>query len=278
MTPERLVSYLSDCKQRIADCRRSSDFLPIHCAIASVEGPGASFLCSDFFKQRLTPLAHISNWTISAQAGGLMEIGFFVRPRVKGDMELIQTRVDSLSRILGELDGLVRELPAPIVEKLALPVQANWWRKLFHLAWHFDRPFLHCSRTRMLQSSRSEKVVAPIPELLIQMAGLRGQTDVLPGKIFSELPYDVYTCSEVAIDLIVGELQTPWKQPEFARSTPVWSATTETRVAFRELRVKFEEWGSLPRPNEFDCKLLKFASTFNYICSQCTMNMPSIAS
>ncbi|SRR5579871_10536 len=90
-------------------------------------------------------------------------------------------------------DNVLGELPKPVHEYLQLPDSDNWWRIIFHLAWHFRRPFQKAGCCRLL--SKDGVPAGANNETVARLHGMVGRSDLLPGLIYSALEHDLCTCS-----------------------------------------------------------------------------------
>jgi len=156
---------------------------------------------------------------------------------------------------------LLRELPRPVHERLRLPDCDNWWRIVFHLGWHFPRPFLSPVRCRLL--AREGTLSGISDETFVQLHGTGGRNDLLPGLIYSALQDndDLCTCSETAIGTIIEALERH-VQMEQAAGASVPALSAQQRRAFDQLRADFFAGTQLPRL-DLECKLLKLANSFD---------------
>ena len=173
-----------------------------------------------------------------------------------------QERVpDSLSlveRITGEIPPLLSALSRPIREHLQLPDRGNWWRIVFHLGWHFPRPFLRPNRYRLL--TQNGKLPIYSEETDIQLYGTNGLSDLLPGLIYSELEHDLCTSSEAALGVII-ELLERQLQTEVSTFPETHILSVERRQNFDRIRSKFLAAAQMPMLS-LECKLLKVANSF----------------
>src|SRR5262249_39563829 len=159
--------------------------------------------------------------------------------------------------IAGEIHALLPELPKSVCERLQLPDSGSWWRIVFHLAWHFPRPFLKASRRRLL--SKDGVPVGVSDETFVQLHGMGGRSDLLPGLMYSALEHALCTCSEAAITVILDVLERHAHVGNPARPEPP-ALSAEQRRAFDHLRAEFEAGAQMPMGLE--CKLLKLADSF----------------
>jgi hypothetical protein len=96
-------------------------------------------------------------------------------------------------------------------------------------------------------------------ETFVQLHGMGGRTDLLPGLIYSALEHDLCTCSEAAITVILDALG-KHAEAGTAEGSETQPLSAEKRRAFDRLRAKFEAGAQIPEA--LDCKLLKLADSF----------------
>ena len=173
------------------------------------------------------------------------------------DRNRITAALTTVEAITSEICPILRTLPKSVHEYLQLRDKSHWWRIVFHIAWHFPRPFLKATRCRLM--SRNGVLGGISDETIVQLYGMHGQIDLLPGLIYSALEHDLCTCSEAAIAVILGGLE------RFAHvCTPALPEarvlSVEQRQAFDQLRAEFQGWAQMPMAPE--CKLLKLADSF----------------
>jgi hypothetical protein len=172
----------------------------------------------------------------------------------------IDRRLPELDRIAAEVVPLIRQLPPAAAEYLSIPDSSNWWRILFHLAWHFPRTFLKSIRQRVLTDGKQD---AMVDETACQLDGMREWTDVIEGTIYGALEHDAYRSSEAAVRFLsqVAQGQTTRPRPNGPPAIP-----DAARRKFADLRGWFErcsETGkSLSRGFDTSCKFVKLADSF----------------
>jgi hypothetical protein len=172
-------------------------------------------------------------------------------------VDRITAALASVEAITGEIHPLLVDLPKPVHERLRLPDSDNWWRIVFHLAWHFPRPFLKAVRRRLL--AKDGVPAGASDETFVQLYGLGERTDLLPGLIYSGLEHDLCTCSEAAIAVILDALERDAEVGTPAALEPrILSA--EQRTAFDGLRAEFQAGAQMP--TRLESKLLKLADSF----------------
>jgi nucleoside phosphorylase len=250
----QLVSYLVEIQHRLADLRTRHDYTAVTCALLRPEGPGGTVLYDRPFERILAHRVFLDR--LSASQAETFDLAFF--PLTDSiDRERIAAALAYVERITDEIHPLLRQLPKPVREHLQLPESDNWWRIIFHLAWHFPRPFLNATRRRLL--SKDGLAAGISDETFVQMHGMGGRGDLLPGLIYSALEHDLCTCSEVALTVLVDALEThPQARNSAEPDAPTLSA--EKRRAFDHLRGEFEAGTQMPMGLE--CKLLKLADSF----------------
>ena len=254
MSVLQLVSHLQECRRRLSDHSARSNYVALTCAILRLEGAGGMVLYDQPFSRILAGRAFYDLQTVSN--GETFAIAFY--PLADGiPADRLPVAVASVDAITGEICRLLRELPEPVRENLRLPNSENWWRIVFHFAWHFPRPFLNATRRRWMARNGTPAGVGD--ETFIQLHGMGGQSDLLPGLIYSELAHDLCTCSEAAVSVILDALQRHEQVAGRAGiETPTLSA--EQRRAFDGLRAEFETRTRMQMGLE--CKLFKLADSF----------------
>jgi hypothetical protein len=140
---------------------------------------------------------------------------------------------------------------------LQLPEGESWWRIVFHLAWHFPRPFLKATRYRLLSKDGAPAGICD--ETFVQLRGMGGPPNLLPGLIYSALEHDLCTCAEAATTVILNALERH-AQLGTPAGPETQALSVEQRRAFDRLRAEFEAGVQLPVTLE--CKLLKLADSF----------------
>src|SRR5262249_19613005 len=155
----------------------------------------------------------------------------------------IRAALASVEAITSEIRPLLRELPRPIRERLQLPTSENWWRVVFHLAWHFPRPFLRATRLRLL--AKDGAPYGRSDETFVQLHGTGGLSDLLPGLIFSDLEHDLCTCSDAAVGVIIDALE---RHAQTGPSNPpdAHGMSADQRQTFDRLRAEFLAGTQMP--------------------------------
>jgi hypothetical protein len=266
LTVEQLISYFVACRQQLADLRKSSTYRPLFVSIFRAEGGGNTlFEVLDPFARAFPNLVHWS--TNSFSNGEQFAIAFYTddasltENQIAAAVRIVERITDEARRLLASLPKSIQTgrlaIPDFVHSHSVEPYCSNWWRTLFHLAWHFPRPFLTASRERLLTGRFGGRC----EETFIQINGAPDQSDLLPGLIYSNLKDDVCVSSETAINVVIDSLNS------FSASTRVDGAspnvlTAESRARFRELRLKFAEYSHFPHPMETTIKLMKFTNSF----------------
>jgi hypothetical protein len=165
--------------------------------------------------------------------------------------------------IIRKIHPLLREMPEIVRERFRLPDSDNWWRILFHLGWHYPRPFLSPVRCRLLAKEGTLSGISD--ETFVQLHGTGGRSDLLPGLIYSALQDndDLCTCSETAVGTMIDALERHVQMGQTAGpGAPALSA--DQRRTFDQLRADFLAGTQLPQPVlDLECKLLKLADSFD---------------
>jgi hypothetical protein len=214
-----------------------------------LEGAGGMVLYDQPFARILAGQPFHDRLTVSR--GETFAIAFC--PVADGtETDRIPAALARVEAIAGEILPLLAGLPKPVRERLQLPDSDSWWRIVFHLAWHFPRSFLKATRRRLLATDGVPAGVSD--ETFVQLHGMGGRSDLLPGLIYSALEHDLCTCSEAAIAVILDALG---KHGQAA--APTWPEA-EQRRAFDQLRAEFETGTQMPMGLE--CNLLKLADSF----------------
>jgi hypothetical protein len=255
MSAEKLLSHLGECRRRLSELRGRQDYLALSCAILRLEGGGGTVLYDQPFSRIWAGRAYRD--TLSISHGETFALGFYpVSPGLQASrIPAALAPVEALTR---EVVALLPRLPRSAREYLRLPDSDNWWRTVFHLAWHFPRPFLRTGRCHLL--AREGAFHSLCEETVIQMYGVgTGLADLLPGLIYSDLEQDLCTCSEAAVEVIREALERHGQTgtPHRTEATPV---SPEQRLAFDRLRAEFLAGAQLP--SALECKLLKLANSF----------------
>jgi hypothetical protein len=250
----QVISHLVECHHRLADLRTRHDYIALKCALLRLEGVGGAVLNDQPFARILDGRPFHDGVTVSD--GETFAIAFHpVADAIQADR--IPAALAPVEAITGEIHPLLAELPKPLRERLQLPDSHSWWRIVFHLAWHFPRPFLKATRCRLL--SKDGAPAGIIDETFVQLHGMGGRSDLLPGLIYSALEHDLCTCSEAAITVILNTLERHG-QADTPAEPEALALSAEQRRAFDRLRAEFEAGAQMPMGLE--CKLLKLADSF----------------
>ena len=252
MTDQQLISHLNDCRRHLADLRARQNYVALTCAMLRLEGNGGTILYDQPFAR--TPVGRPFHDRLSISHGETFAIAFFAI-EASIEAERIPVALSPVETITGELHPLLRVLPKLVRERLQLPESDNWWRIVFHIAWHFPRPFLNATRRRLLAKDGAPAGVSD--ETFVQTYGVGGRTDLLPGLIYSKLEHDLCTCSEAAISVVLDALEKHAQTDTLAEPEAL---SVEQRRKFDQLRVDFEAGAQMPMGLE--CKLLKLADSF----------------
>ena len=146
MNPQ-LNEHLVECRQRLADLRARLDYTPLSCSILRLEGLGGTALFNQAFDRIVTNGSYVEHVTASRTETFAIA---FVSLAGRLDRERITAALTSVEAITGEICPVLRKLPKSVHEYLQLPENNHWWRIVFHLAWHFPRPFLKATRCRLM--------------------------------------------------------------------------------------------------------------------------------
>jgi hypothetical protein len=255
MSVSRPVSHLQECRRHLVDLRARRDYVALTCVILRLEGAGGSGLFDRPFTRVLADTPFLDRLT--AGPGDTFALAFYpVATGIQADR--IPAALAPVEAITREVYPLLAALPQPVRERLRLPEGDSWWRVTFHLAWHFPRPFLKAARRRLLAQGGVPAGVSD--ETFIQLHGLGGRTDLLPGLIYSALEHDLCTCSEAAIAVILDALEAH-AQADAPASLEDRTLSAEQRTAFDGLRAEFQAGAQIP--TRLECKLLKLADSFD---------------
>jgi hypothetical protein len=252
MSVQQLVSHLGECRRRFSDHRGRQEYIALTCAMLRVEGPGGTVVHEQPFSRILgsRPFHHY----LSMRNGETFAIAFF--PLVDGiKADRISAALAPVEAIGREIHPLLGELPKPVRERLQLPESDNWWRIVFHLGWHFPRPFLRPARSRWL--AKDAAPYGSSDETFVQLHGTGGRSDIFPGLIYTELEHDLCTCSEAALGVVIEGLEQYSQTPPEAQAL-----SADQRRAFDRLRAEFLAGTQMPA-RALQCKLLKLADSFN---------------
>jgi hypothetical protein len=246
---QQLISDLDECRRRLAELRGRQDYVALTCAILRLEGPGGTVLYDQPFARILGGRPFCEDMSVSY--GDTFAFAFYPKEPGVAVSQIRSTvaRVDAITR---ELHPLIARLPRHVEEHLRVPECGNWWRILFHLGWHFSRVFLRPIRRRLL--ARDGALYGPSDETFVQINGMGGSSDFLPGLIYSTLEHDLCTCSEAAVGVIIDALKRHSQQ-----ETRIIS--DEQRQTFDRIRAEFLAGTQLPQ-SSLECKLLKLADSF----------------
>jgi hypothetical protein len=254
MSVSQLVSHLLECRRRLSDLRARQDYIALTCALLRLEAADGTVLYQQPFARFLARRPFHDRLTISH--GETFALAFC--PVADGTQaDRIPAALAPAEAITGEIHPLLEELPKPCRESLQLPDSDNWWRIVFHLAWHFPRPFLRATRRRLL--SKDGVPVAFSDEIFVQLHGTGGRSDLLPGLISSALEHDLCTCSEAALDVILHALE-KHAQTGSPAGPEAPALSHEQQQAFDRLRAEFGAAAQLGM--DLECKLLKLADSF----------------
>jgi hypothetical protein len=256
MSDAQLVAGFEACVRRLVEERNRPDYIQLHVAICIPEGPGGDILQDGLFVPLLGHADYTPRVTFSTSPPDCHAVAYYTPP----DRGFIPTdRVNALIRqaeaIAEELQNLCRRLPARVRQALCLPETREWWRTLYHLAWHFDRPFLTSYRERLLTDGRTAR---RDDETIIQMHGCGGRHDVLPGLVFGTLRHDAPTASEAGIGVLLDAIR--GNSPP--ATGPASSGTGRVFARLREWFLRAAEHQPGPRGWETFVKLLRFSDSF----------------
>jgi hypothetical protein len=254
MSVSQLASHLQECRRRLSDLHARLDYVALTCAILRLEGAGGTVLYDQPFSRILAGRAFHDRLTISH--GETFAIAFY--PVTDGTQaDRIPAALAPVEAITGEVHPLLTELPKPVRERLQLPDGDSWWRIVFHLAWHFPRPFLKATRRRLLSKDGAPAGISD--ETFVQLHGMGGKSDLLPGLVYSALEHNLCTCSEAALTVILDGLE-KHAQAGTPAGLEAPALPAEQRRAIDHLRADFEAGAQMPMGLE--CKLLKLANSF----------------
>jgi hypothetical protein len=260
MSVQQLISHFGECRRRLADLRGRQDYAALTCAMLRLERAGGTVLYEQPFSRILN--GRPFHECHAASHGETFALAFY--PVADGiQASRIPAALAPVEAITRKIHPLLRELPEPVRERLRLPDSDNWWRIVFHLGWHFPRPFLSPVRCRLL--AREGTISGIADETFVQLHGTGGQSDLLPGLIYSAFQDndDLCTCSETAVATIIEALERHVQAGQAAEpGAPTFSA--DQRRAFDQLRADFLAGTQLPQPMlGLECKLLKLADSFD---------------
>jgi hypothetical protein len=262
MSVQQLISHFRECLRRLPNLQGRSDYLPLSCALLRQEGPGERlYLLHDPFARVLgNRLFHCPGTSVGY--GDSYGLAFYPSAS-DATRDRLTSALKAVEAITGAACRLLPRLPREVVERLALPDEAltdrdNWWRVVFHLAWHFPGPFLEATRWRLFTTD-GEHCSGKSCETFVQLNGTAERHDLFPGTIFSVLE-DLCYCSEAAIKVIVDALE-QHVQTERCEPQPVRSLSSDQRRNFDRLKSDFLAGTGLPVP-QLECKLLMLDNSF----------------
>jgi len=178
-------------------------------------------------------------------------------------MDRVTSALQAVETITCAACRLLPNLPREVAEHLALTDGAladrdNWWRVVFHLAWHFPRPFLEATRWRLFTKD-GQHFSGKSCETFVQLNGAPERHDLFPGTIFSVLE-DLCYCSEASIKVIVEALELHAKTEESEQHALPGLSSNQRRI-FDRLKSEFLAGTGLPVP-QLECKLLMLDNSF----------------
>src|SRR5262249_33402326 len=153
-----LISHLGECRRRLSELRGRQDYLAISCAMLRAEGAAGMVLLDHPFRViwQNRPYYEVGP---SLGYGDCYTIAFYpVTQNIEVDR--IPAALAPVNTLTSEIIPLLRQLPRATRERLQLPESENWWRIVFHLAWHFPRPFLQVPRRRWLAKDGAPHTVS----------------------------------------------------------------------------------------------------------------------
>ncbi|QEL19850.1 hypothetical protein [Limnoglobus roseus] len=204
MSDDDVRTRFEACNRRLGEERRRPEYIPLHAAICRPEGPGGSILHDDLFGAYLGTSDYTQQFVSSVASSVTYAVAhYFLPDRGFVPSEHVNTLIQQVDGIAKELHRACAALPERIRLALRLPEVPDWWGTLFHLAWHFDRPFLRAARCRLM--TQDDTHVVRVGESIMQEIGHSGR-DVMPGLIFSRLDDEVFSASEAAVGLILDAI------------------------------------------------------------------------
>jgi hypothetical protein len=257
MSDVQISSGFETCVRRLVEERTRPDYVPLYVTLARPEGAGGGLHRDDVFGPILGHCDYVPRSTFSTFPADVFAVAFHT-PREGGFIrsERVNTLIRQTDVITDELQTLCVRLPERVRRSLCLPEICDWWRTLFHLAWHFDRPFLNSTRDRFLVSDGEP--VSRVDETCIQQSGCWGRHDIVPGLIFGILKHDALTASEAAVGILLDSLRGDTRLPS-------GSTGADPALVFARLREGFRQLGEVesntPAPKT-DVKLLRFSDSF----------------
>src|SRR5262245_60676924 len=189
MSVQQLISRLGECRRHLSELRGRPDYLPLHCSILRGEGPGWHSVlygptCPFVRILDARPYARQEN----IEHGDIFYLAFYAHPN-SAELDRVNAALSTVESLTMEALRLLSALPRPARDRLCLPESGHWWRTVFHLAWHFSRPFLRARRCRLL--TKDAQSYSCNEETFLQQFGTGGQRDFLPGLIYSKLDHDI---------------------------------------------------------------------------------------
>lgn len=178
-----LLRDFEECVRQLAEHRRHASCLPLHAAIARVEGEGGTIF-NEPFRESLCGQDFWPQFVVCV-ADSPYALGFYASGKDAYGRGLDAER--RLASIVDEAARLLLQLPEVVVRRLALADRSNWYRAVFHLAWHFRRPFLSAARHRLLRDASGHPETWG--EELLQYFRARPGPDIHTGLIFSRLDH-----------------------------------------------------------------------------------------
>jgi hypothetical protein len=268
MSVPQLISHLRECGRQLSNLQARQDHVALSCSILRLEGEGGRVLHNLPFARVLGDRPYYPRLTI-----GLGDSPFalaFYSSSDKIQPDRIRVALSAVEAITTEICQLLEELPRPIRECLQLPPGDDWWRILFHLAWHLPRPFLRATRWRLLAHDGAP--AGRSDERSVQLHGTDGRSDLLPGLIYSELGKELCICSEAAVGVIIEALE-QYAQMAGSRLERPHHLSPDQRQTFDRLRAEFLAGAQPPGQAKslfggqlsvplLECKLLKLADSF----------------
>jgi hypothetical protein len=255
MSSEQLLSHFRECRHRLSELRAFPDYLPLHCALLRLEGEGGAALYDTPFSRVLRDRPFCERVSVGHTDGAFalafyLDAGEATPARLEAALAAVEALTNPAQRLLSQLPRSTRE-------RLVLPRSDNWWRTVFHLAWHYPRPYLKAPRVRLL--TEDGKGYGCSEETFVQLFGTGGRRDLLPGLIYSSLEQDLRISSEAAIDVVTEALRS-WPEGTTPPALVPGPLTAEQSEVFRQLRMEFLA-GAGP-PFGVESKLLKLVDSF----------------
>ncbi len=257
MSDAQLLAGFEACVRRLIEERNRSDYIPLNVAICRPEGRGGGIFQDGLFVPLLGHADYIPRLTCSTVPPDSYVVAFSI-PRDRGFIgaDRVNVLIRQTAAIVEELEALCERLTARVQQALCLSGIRGWWRTLFHLAWHFDRPFLSSHRDRLLTSDNHPTI--RVDETCIQESGCGGQRDVLPGLIFGTLRHDASAATEAAVGVLLDAIRGDLPPAPGPTSGDVGRMFAQLREQFLRT-AEFED--NLPGPDT-TVKLLRFSDSF----------------